>query len=216
MAPPRGARGRRGAAARDRTATRNLRLASLHLLLFGLALAIYPVYFPLYLLGHGLPMAWMGVVIAASWVAFAVCQPLGARLADRVGLKMLIVGSVVLAAAFNALIALSLLPWVVASWVLLGAADGLGRPVVRALVGQQVAQAGRVTAYAWTQGAGATARIVAPYGLALAIGGRGIGFGLLLVAGIVLLSAVPLALLLVRQGPAREPAPAPQPAGEPQ
>jgi MFS family permease len=192
-------------------ATLNVRWLTLHLFFFGISTAIYPVYFPLHLEHLGLPRAWGGVVIAASWVTFALCQPLGARWADRTGKhRMLIVASLLVAAALNLVMATQALPWVVAAWVLLGIADGLGRPVTSALITSSVTRAGRGSAFAWTQAGTTTARIVAPYALAFAIAGGGIAQGLLLVTGTILLAAFPVAWVKDLRVPA---APRPAAAG---
>jgi MFS family permease len=204
--------GLEGRLPQPRQAARNVRWACVHLLLFGFALAIYPVYFPLHLLDLGLPRAWGGVVIAASWVTFALAQPFGGRFADRTGKhRQLIVACLAAAAVLNLVLATGPLAWVVAAWVLFGIADGLGRPVTMALIASSVPASGRASAFGWTQAAMTAARVAGPFAIAFAIQARDIGFGLLLVTALIAAAALPMA----RLRPLPPASNAPRPAGGP-
>lgn len=196
--------GLEGLLPRPKQAGRNVQWLTLHLFFFGISVAVYPVYFPLYLDQLGLPRVWGGLVIASSWVTFGLCQPLGARWAERTGKhRQLIVVSLVVAAFFNLIMATQSLLWVVVAWVLLGIADGIGRPVTSALVVSSVTRAGRGAAFGWTAAGTTAARVVAPYALAFAIaGGGGIAGALLLVTLTIVLAALPVAFVRTLDEPA--------------
>ncbi len=177
-------------------AGRNVRWASLYLFLFGLSVAVYPVYFPRYLVLQGLSVQWVGIVAASSWVAFGLAQPFGARYADRTGRhKLVLVSSLVAAAFFNLLMATTSLPWIIVSWILLGLADGLGRPVTAALIIDSVPPLQRGGAFGWSEASITASGIIAPYALAFLIMSHGIAFALALVSGTLLLAAVPPLLM---------------------
>lgn len=195
-------------------AVRNLRWASLHTFLFGISVAIYPVYFPIYLRQLGLPVEWLGLVIASSWLTFGLCQPFGARYADKSGRhRTVIFWSLLAAAALNFVMAEGSLLWVVVAWVLIGIADGLGRPVTSALFVLGVPPTSRGQVFGWTGASNTLARIMAPFGLALLIRGKGIAFGLHVVTFTILAAAV-AALFIENLYTRPEPAPAPVPQGD--
>lgn len=184
----------------------NARWAAAHAFLFGAALAVYPVYLPLFLQRHGLPIHWVGAVVAASWVTYGLCQPFGARYADRTGRhRAIIVASLVVAALLNLAMGLASLPWVIVAWVLLGIADGVGRPLTSALVVTCTQGAAQANAFGLMAATETAARIVAPLALALLIQSQGLGPAFLAVGLVFLVSIVPL--LLVRDI-AAPPAPA--------
>jgi len=194
-------------------ARRNVALVALHVLLFALSLAIYPVYFPLFLAGQGLPPAWIGPVIAASWIAAALAQPLGPFLAARIGRpRAILVGSLVAAALLNALFGVAPLAIVIAAWVLFGVADGVGRPLAMAFVAQNAWPGGPVASFSWTEAAATLGRIAAPYALALVIASQGLAVGFRYAALAILLSAVPFLLLATPRDATRD---APVARGEP-
>jgi MFS family permease len=155
----------------------------------------------------------VGAVVAASWVTFGLCQPLGARYADRTGRhRVLIVASLVVAGALSLAMGLVSLPWMIVAWVLLGIADGIGRPLTSALVVDCCQGAARANAFGLMAATDTAARIVAPLALAVVIQAYGLPAGFL-AAGLVVLASIP-PLLLVRNA---APAPAqttPLPAGD--
>lgn len=193
-------------------ATRNVRWLSLHLFTFYLALSIFPVYFPIFLVYElGLATKWMGVVVASSWITYALAQPFAGVIADRTGRhRTLIVGSLLCASLLVLVIAKGSLWWVIGAWVVLGVTDGLGRPVTQALIYESVDRAGRGVAFARVAVAEQLARILAPFGLALIVKSNGIPYGFLWVSAAFALSVLPV--LLVRKMPAP---PAPEPAAVP-
>lgn len=195
-------------------AVRNFRLAGLYLLLFTIALAIYPIYFPIHLVSVGLPPQYVGFVVAASWVTFGICQPVAARFADRTGrYREWIVASLVVAALLNVALAQGNLWLIITAWVLLGIADGVGRPITAALVVTAVPEAQRARAFGTTEAAQTAARVVAPFTIGLTAQQYGIPSALLLVAALVAISAIPIFFIRVSEPP-RAPEPRPVPAGE--
>lgn len=196
-------------------AAANVRWAALHLFLFGASLAVYPVYFPRHLVEAGLPLAWLGVAIASSWITFGLAQPFGARFADRTGRhRQLIVTSLLVAALLNLVLAKGSLVWILVAWVLLGIADGIGRPVTQALIVESVQTHGRGRAFGWTEAAQTAARVAAPLALAFVVTAQGIGAALVVVASVVALAVLPLLLVRPLQAETPAPAPAPAPQGE--
>ncbi|HSG50044.1 MAG TPA: MFS transporter, partial [Longimicrobiales bacterium] len=194
-------------------AVRNLRWAVLYLFLFGVSLSVYPVYFPRHLVDLGLPVHLVGVASAASWVAFGLSQPVGARYADRTSRhKPLLVASLLVAAALNLFMALaSSLWWVLGAWVLLGFADGLGRPATLSLIASSTPAPHRGHAFGWTNATVTASGVVAPFALAFLVMAHGIAAGLLAVTATIVLAALPP--LLIREVPREEPPPQRAPAG---
>ena len=142
-------------------------------------------------------------------VTFALAQAPAGRLADRTGRhREMIAGCLIASGALVAAIALAPLAGVVAAWVLLGVADGAGRPVTGAVIAAGTTAAGRVSAYGWTEGALTAARVAAPFGLAFLVLAKGFAAAFLLVAGVLALAALPV----LRVRPVEEAAPAPRPA----
>lgn len=191
----------------------NARWAAVHSFVFGICVWIYPVYFPLHLQEKGLPLAWVGAVVAASWYVYGLCQPLGARYADRTGRhKPLIILGLAFAALLNAVMALSSLPFLILAWVLLGIADGIGRPLTSALVIECCEGAARANAFGMMGATDTAARVVAPFALAFIIQPYGIEAGFLVIAVVMALSIVPLALVRRDTTPAA-PTPTAAPTG---
>lgn len=185
-----------------RATRRNTLLVFVHLLAFQLSMAVYPVFFPQYLRSEGLPTRWVGAAVAASWFVFGLCQPFGGRMADRTKRhRTIIAASLLAAAALNVVLALTPLAWILLAWILLGVADGFGRPATSALIIQGVPEAFRGGALGAASVAERAARILAPLGLAFAMQGGGVPAALLIVAGILVASIVPI-LLLPPYGPA--------------
>lgn len=175
---------------------RNVAASSAYVFLFGLSLAVYPVFFPVYLHLRGISLAWVGVIVATSWVLFGICQPVGARIAERTGRHQAIIATSLLAAGLlNLVMAFAALPFLIAAWALLGIADGIGRPVTNGLIAKAVPESRRIQAFAWTSAADSVAHVVAPYGFALLIAARGMPVALSVVAVLVALAAVPLLLM---------------------
>ncbi|GEM_PF-3733033 len=195
---------------------RNVALLSTHLFLFGLSLAIYPIYFPIYLQQRGLPPAWIGPVIAASWIAAALFQLAGPTLAARTGRpRAVIVASLLACAALNVVMGFAPLALIISAWVVFGVVDGVGRPLAMAMVAQNASPAGPLASFSWTEAATSAARILAPYALALVVKrGGDLAMGFNYVALAVLASALPFLFLAVpRRAPAAQPATSP--SGEP-
>lgn len=189
--------------------TRHVRLASAHLFIFGLAVAIYPVYLPLHLQSLGLAPSWIGAAVASSWVTYALAQPLGAKLADLWGSWQTVVTVSLLAASLlNLAIALAPLWACVFAWAALGVADGLGRPLIMAAVADGVDESRRAFAFGWTSTAETAARVAAPLGLALVMARHGISLGFVAVGCIFLASLVPL--LAMTHTRVQAPSPSPQ------
>lgn len=172
---------------------------ALHALLFGTSLAVYPFFLPRHLVERGVALPWLGVVVAASWFTFALAQPLGAWAATRLGrARPVAVASLVAAAVLNALLLAPGLPAVIAAWVALGVADGMGRPLVRAMLANAAPPGDLASAFGWMGAAETTARIAGPYAIAAAALWGGIEGAFVLVSLLVLASAVPLLLLGAR------------------
>jgi MFS family permease len=195
-------------------ASANVRWLFLHTFLFAATLSLYPIYFPIYLSSLGLPLPWVGVAVAASWIVYGLCQPFGARFADRTGRhRDLIVVSLLGSAALNAVMARSSLGWVIAAWVLLGITDGIGRPSLNAMVAAAVPATSVGTAFGWNAAAFTLARILAPFAIAAAIVTLGFANAFMAVAAALAVSTLPL--LMVRlPGSRLAPAAAPIVGGE--
>jgi MFS family permease len=109
---------------------------------FTLALGAFPIYLPLFAVKLGAPAAMAGPLMAASWLVFALAQPIGGHLSDRSpGRRRLITGGLAGMAAAAALLGLSgsapahyALPLLIAAWVLMAIPDGLSRPAAGALL----------------------------------------------------------------------------------
>ncbi len=104
---------------------------------FMFALRVYPVYIPLFAskvfgAGHEL----LGPIIAVSWITFAIVQPFGGWVSDRLGKRKALIGvGLSLIILFNTAMSISpTLVWMVVLWALIGGGDGMFRPVMSALV----------------------------------------------------------------------------------
>ncbi|MFM7201002.1 MAG: MFS transporter [Myxococcota bacterium] len=109
---------------------------------FTFALDLFPIYLPLYAVKLGAPQAWVGPIIASSWLAYALVQPWGGRLSDqRPSRKPLILIGLLGMVLFEAALGLAgwlppplALPAMICAWILLAIPDGLFRPASQALI----------------------------------------------------------------------------------
>jgi MFS family permease len=204
-------RHRRRLAARlplDGSAVREVACVAVYMFLFTASLAVYPVYLPHHFLQRGIPVSWLGVAVASSWVVFGLSQVIGARWADRTGRHRAIIAvSLAVSAALNFALASSSLAVLLAAWILLGASDGLGRPVTGALVARSLPAAHRMRAFAWIGAAASLAGVAAPFGLAVLAGSGGLP-AMLVTTSLLLLAAI-VPVLLVGRVPAAVAAEAP-------
>jgi MFS family permease len=105
------------------------------------ALNLYPLYIPLYAMELGARREMLGPLVAASWLVFAVVEPVGGRLSDQLpqrgGLILMgLSGMVVISLALGSIGWLSpphALGALVLLWALLAVPDGLSRPAMSAL-----------------------------------------------------------------------------------
>jgi MFS family permease len=187
-------------------AARDVALVAAYMFLFTASLAVYPVYLPSHFLASGVPPAWLGVAVASSWLVFGAVQVVGARWSDRTGRhRLLIAASLAVSAALNLALAAPTLPLMLAAWVLLGASDGLGRPVTGALVARSLPAAHLTRAYGWVGVAAALAGVLAPYGLAMLAGSGGFPTVLAATSALLLAATVPVLLLGRTRAPATVP-----------
>ncbi|XXF78564.1 MFS transporter [Myxococcaceae bacterium GXIMD 01537] len=108
---------------------------------FAFALNLYPIYVPLYVTKLGLPQNWVGPMVALSWLVFALFQPVGGRLSDRLTRRVGLIsaGLVGLGVLTGVMGLVEWLPTpyalgvLVAAWALLAVPDGLSRPSLPAL-----------------------------------------------------------------------------------
>ncbi|MGD2251159.1 MAG: MFS transporter [Candidatus Methanofastidiosia archaeon] len=138
---------------------------------FRFALRVYPVYIPLFaskVFGAGNEL--LGPIIAVSWITFAIVQPFGGWLSDRLGKrKALIAVGLTLIILFNTVMSVSpTLAWMVVLWALIGVGDGMFRPVMSALVVDIVPAESRGAYFGTLGSVRGVASIVAPlvYGYA--------------------------------------------------
>ena len=182
--------------------------AATHAFLFSVTLALYPFYFPWLLLQRGMPLAWVGAAVALSWFAYGLAQPLGAWAAERVGRPLPVaLAGLGVAALLNALLAAPLVPVVLATWVLLGIADGMGRPLVRGMLATGTQEERMGVTFSWLGAAESAAKVAGPFLVAAVVLRAGVPAAFLAGSLVILLSAVPLVLM-----DARRPA-APAPGG---
>jgi MFS family permease len=108
---------------------------------FSFALNLYPIYVPLYATRLGAPQAWVGPLIASSWLVFAFVQPVGGRLSDglarRGGLILSGLAGLVGVSLFMGGVGWLPAPWALPAlaltWALMAVPDGLFRPSLPAL-----------------------------------------------------------------------------------
>lgn len=186
----------RQARAVPRGRARNARWAVLHTFAFTASMATFPVYFPRHLLETGLPPAHLGIVLGGSWFLFALFQPLGGALSDRVAHRgrLLAIGLAGMA-GLVLLLPLQLLWIVVGAWLALGVLDGLCRPAVMASLAAAAPRDDALPFFARVEGAHRAARIVAPITLGLVIVHLSFPAALVISAVTLALSALPLGLL---------------------
>jgi len=186
-------------------------------LFLSFALALYPLYVPLFALQLGAPQTMIGPLIAASWLVFALLQPAGGRLSDRTagrkGVATLGLWGMVACSALLGLCGLLPRPhalWALAAaWVLLAVPDALFRPAAQALVVELAPEGERGQLFGALGSVGSLAGAVAPlaYGVVATRASLGAAF---------LVSSACFVLALVALLRLDEPAPVPLPNPEPQ
>ncbi|EYF07385.1 MFS transporter [Chondromyces apiculatus] len=137
---------------------------------FVFALDAFPIYLPLFAVHLGVPQAWVGPLIASSWLVFALVQPVGGRLADRGrdrtpwilgGLTGMAVCAALLGVA-GWIAAPYALPLLAVAWIAMAIPDGLSRPAVEARVVDQAPPAERGRFLGVLGAAAALANVLAP------------------------------------------------------
>lgn len=188
--------------ARTMTAQRSTLGLMLYAFFFRFALRVYPVFIPLFattVFGAGNEL--LGPIVAVSWITFAVVQPFGGWLSDRLGKrKALIAFGLTLIVIFNTSLALSpTLLWMVVLWALIGVGDGMFRPVMSALVVDIVPAQSRGTYFGTMGSVGGIASIAAPlvYGYTAEYFSISMTFLITSVCFVLAMSAV---LLLIKEG----------------
>lgn len=162
---------------------------------FGFSMPIYFVFIPLLAQELGAPRAWLGPIVGLSWLTFAVGQPVGGRISDRMGSrKPLILWGLAAMILCNTGIALSplltggetptgpgLALWVmIIFWGLIGIPDSLSRPATIAIVFDVVKPEDRGKAFGVLGSGAILGGILAPlsYGLLAEKVAIGAAFGL--------------------------------------
>lgn len=175
---------------------RNISWVSLHMLLFGIALFMYPVYLPLILISNGLEFEWVGMIIAGSWTTFGITGIIGSTIADMTRqFRLLILASLLLGSLLNVVMWWGSLTVLIVAWILLGVADGIGRPVTQSYLVTSIPSRAIGTGFAMTESAFGFARIAGPLFFAIWISAFGLQSGLLGAAGLMLLSAAAIAFV---------------------
>jgi MFS family permease len=127
---------------------------------------VFP-FLALYLVGRGFSVAEAGGIVAGMGLGSIFAAPIGGTLADRVGRRATLVGSLVLGAAMTAFLAVVREPLAIRLGVFfLGVFSQMYRPAVQAAVADLVAPEHRARAYGlvyWAVNLG--------FGVALVIGG---------------------------------------------
>lgn len=179
---------------------------TLNFVFFNLALGIYPTYFPLLVLNLGADPAWTGPMVAISWLTFAIAQPYGGSISDRLGRrKSVILYGLLFAAITNlAMGFMTTLLLVVVFWGLIGIGDGISRPVRLALVVDKVKEK-RGLAFGTIWALSTIVGILMPsaYAYLVELGtSRGMGYSLAysLATVLLLLSALSIAVLVKEEG----------------
>lgn len=181
---------------------KNLLGITLNFVFFNLALRIYPTYFPLLVGSLGAESAWIGPIVAISWLTFAIAQPYGGSLSDRLKKrKPVILYGLLFATITNLVMSFSTtLLLVMIFWGLIGIGDGISRPVRLALVVDNVKER-RGLAFGTIWALSTLVGIVMPsaYGYLAEFGkSLGIGFSLAysLATILLLLSAISIAVFV--------------------
>lgn len=155
-------------------------------LCFTFALDLFPIYLPLHAVKLGAKAAHVGPLIALSWLVYALVQPAGGRLSDRLarrkgliawGLAGMAACAAIIGAAGSLPGTLSL-PVMACAWVVMAVPDGLFRPASDALLVDVAPVAERGRFLGALGSAAALANVLAPlvYGLVAARGGIGGAF----------------------------------------
>lgn len=172
---------------------------------FTFALDLFPIFFPLYAVKLGASPAWVGPIIASSWLMYALVQPLGGRLSDRLPRrKGLILKGLLGMVVCEALLGVSgwlpspyALPALVLAWVLLAIPDGLFRPAASALTVDLAPAHERGEILGALGSAGAIANVIAPLLYGWMAGRFGMGAAFLVSAAAFLAGFV--AMLFVKE-----------------
>ncbi|MGC1121669.1 MAG: MFS transporter [Candidatus Methanofastidiosia archaeon] len=169
---------------------------------FTFALRVYPVYVPLFatqVFGAGNEL--LGPIIATSWITFAVVQPFGGWISDKLGKRKALIGlGLTLIIIFNTGMAYSpTLVWMVVMWALIGVGDGMFRPVMSALIVDIVPAELRGTYFGTLGSVRGMASIVAPliYGYAAELFNIQMTFQ---ITSVCLVAAMLAAMLLITEG----------------
>ncbi|MBU7015280.1 MAG: MFS transporter [Theionarchaea archaeon] len=169
---------------------------------FTFALRVYPVYVPLFatqVFGAGNEL--LGPIVAVSWITFAVVQPFGGWISDKLGKRKAFIGlGLTLIIVFNTAMAYSpTLIWMIVLWALIGVGDGMFRPVMSALIVDIVPAELRGTYFGTLGSVRGVASIVAPliYGYAAELFNIRMTFQ---ITSVCLVAAVLAAMLLIKEG----------------
>lgn len=174
---------------------------------FTFALDLFPIYLPLFATKLGAPEALLGPIIASSWLVYALIQPIGGRLSDKIpNRKSLIYVGLAGMAACAAILGASSsiaspygLVLMIGAWVVMAIPDGLFRPSADALLVDLAPPKERGRFLGALGASTSLANVVAPlaYGLAAA------RFGL---TSAFILSAAALIAALISIARVKEPA----------
>lgn len=186
-------------------------------LCFTFALDLFPIYLPLHAVKLGAKPAHVGPLIALSWLVYALVQPAGGRLSDRLARRRgLIAWGLAGMAACAAIIGASgrlsppfALPVMAAAWTIMAVPDGLFRPASDALLVDVAPAEGRGRFIGALGSAAAMANVLAPLVYGLVAARAGVGGAFIASAGAFL-----AALFCIRY--VKEPAAAPLTAAPPE
>lgn len=168
---------------------------------FAFALNLYPIYVPLYATRLGLPQAWVGPLVAASWLVFALVQPVGGRLSDGMSRRggVIRAGLAGMGALSLAMGLASRLPGpyalgvMVVAWALIAVPDGLSRPSLPALATELAPAAERGRFMGALGSCAALAQVLAPVCYGFVAERVSLGATFILSSGAFLLALVAMA-----------------------
>lgn len=168
---------------------------------FAFALNLYPIYVPLYATRLGLPQAWVGPLVAASWLVFALVQPVGGRLSDGMSRRggVIRAGLAGMGALSLAMGLASRLPGpyalgvMVVAWALIAVPDGLSRPSLPALATELAPASERGRFMGALGSCAALAQVLAPVCYGFVAERVSLGATFLLSSGAFLLALVSMA-----------------------